>query len=98
MHPDYVWAYAYNTGGVYFDKNRDIESSYEKHVYKQHWEISKKGPLYDGDVVSFRNKYYDNNALCYKKGHTPNVYCIKGLEDKWILEIVDAVDSPNQRL
>lgn len=54
----------------------------------QIWIISKTDNLRNGDVVTFRNKKWENADLCHsEKGGTTNVFCLYNTEDEWVLEM-----------
>lgn len=93
-HPGYVWAYSSSAGGIYFDWHRQIGYSKDGNVDVQHWIPSKDEPLYDGDVVSFKNKYYYDSFMCHHYGPATNVYCLARREDRWVLETVNVRDCP----
>lgn len=58
------------------------------HDLSQIWIINKEGQLRNGDVVTFRNRYWENADLCYAdKGDTTDVFCQYNSEDEWILEM-----------
>lgn len=92
-HPGYVWAYSSTGGGVYFDWNRELGRSYLRNENIQRWIVSKDEPLYDGDVVSFKNKHYHDSFMCHHVGPETNVYCLERREDRWVLETASAGDS-----
>ena len=93
-HPGYVFASSSDDEGIYFHKNCVPGHSHESNVDKQHWSISKEDPLYDGVEVSFRNVHNDRCAMCYHTCPETNIDCVTGLEEQWVLEVIDAEDYP----
>lgn len=75
--PDYDVLYSSDSGAIYFDRWTTDSS-------KQCWTISKADPLFNGDTVSFMNKWWDDSALCF---HNGSVACTRNKEDEWILII-----------
>lgn len=82
--PGYHYLYTWLGRWVYTDKYRGYRDC--KRLY---WFPSRSPPLYDGDVMSFMSKAYDNSYLCYDDGDAAsNVACVKNREEEWILEAV----------
>jgi hypothetical protein len=88
MHSGYEWAYSSEQGGIYFDLDQRIGDADNGDVNKQHWSISKAAPFHHGDVVTFKNKHFNNSGLCYHDGPATNIYCLEQREDTWVLEVV----------
>lgn len=77
------WCYVYSgtTGNLFLDKKIERDRT-------QMWLLSKRDDLRNGDVVTFRNKYYETAGLCHKETNKKtNVFCFDNKEDEWILEM-----------
>lgn len=83
--PGYEYLSASAFEWVYGGRDKDFDDG--RSLY---WFLSKRPPLYDGDVVTFRNLNYENKYLCYRKKSrkSTDVYCLTRKEEQWILEVV----------
>lgn len=90
MYPGYDYLYAWQNNRspgddwVYGDKFKEFSR-----CKRPYWFVSKESPLYDGDVVTFKNRRFDHVYLCHKGyGYETDVHTCSNGESQWILEVV----------